>query len=57
MRKFGIRYQNGDVVGFYKVEQFKDLDEAHKVVIENNYYEVKYPELIRITSLQFFTIN
>ena len=51
MRKFGIRYQNGEVVGFYRVEEFKNFDEAHEVVIENNYYGVKYPELIRITSL------
>lgn len=51
MKKFGIRYRNGEVVGFYKVEEFKNLDEAYEVVIENNYYGVRYPELIRITSL------
>ena len=50
-KKFGIRYKNCELVGFYKVEEYKDVDEAYLWVIEKNCHGVKYPESIIITSL------
>lgn len=51
MKQFRISYTNGDVVGFHRIEEFNDYEEAYEWCVVKNKFGVVYPNKIQIKSI------